>query len=161
MFYYLVIFYIITCKYFKMKKLVPIVLSVALLAVSGCKKFEETINKAATEGSLSCTVKGRTYTAGTVSVGVTDNAFLMSGSQMSDEERIRIDIGKYTGSGKYTFDGRYNSASYYENDSKSHSSISGEIEIISTGNKSAKSTFYFQTLDSVMITDGKFDVNWE
>lgn len=144
-----------------MKKLIPIVLSVALLAVSGCKKFEETVNKVATKGSLSCTVKGRTYTAGTVAVTVTDNAFLIGGSQMSDEERLRIDIGKYTGSGKYTFDGRYNSATYHENDSKSHSSISGEIEVISTGDKSAKGTFYFQTLDSVMITDGKFDVKWE
>ncbi len=142
-----------------MKKLVPIVLSLALLAVSGCKKFEETINKAATEGSLSCTVKGRTYTAGTVSVGVTDNAFLMSGSQMSDDESLNINIGNYKGAGKYTFDGRYNNARYTNSDS--HASISGEIEIISTGDKSAKGTFYFQTIDSVMITDGKFDVNWK
>lgn len=144
-----------------MKKIVPIVLSLALLAVSGCKKFEETVNKVATKGSLSCTANGRTYTAGTVAVTVTDNAFLIGGSQMSDEERLSINIGKYTGAGKYTFDGRYNNASYHENDSKSHSSIYGEMEIISTGDKSAKGTFYFQTLDSVMVTDGKFDVKWE
>ncbi|HLO69311.1 MAG TPA: DUF6252 family protein [Flavipsychrobacter sp.] len=142
-----------------MKKLIPIVLSVALLAVSGCKKFEETVNKVATKGSLSCTVKGRTYTAGTVAVTVTDNTFMLRGSQMSDEESLDIDLLKYKGPGKYELSYMYNGATY--RDSKTHNAVYGEIEVISTGDKSAKGTFYFQTDDSVMVTDGKFDVKWE
>lgn len=142
-----------------MKKIVPIVLSVALLAVSGCKKFEETVNKVATQGSLSATANGKVYTAGSVDVTVTNDAFIVRGSQMSDDESLRIDIGKYTGAGKYEFDGRFNSA--YYRDSKMHNSLSGQVEVISTGDKSAKGTFYFQTSDSLMVTDGKFDVKWE
>ncbi|OSZ78051.1 hypothetical protein CAP35_07220 [Chitinophagaceae bacterium IBVUCB1] len=142
-----------------MKKIIPIVLSLALLGVGSCKKFEETVNKAATKGSLSATVNGRTYNAGNVAVTVTDKAFIVGGSQLSDEESLELFINKYKGPGKYTIDHIYNTAKYY--DSKSHSSVYGEIEIISTGEKSAKGTFYFQTNDSLMVTDGKFDVKWE
>lgn len=64
-----------------MKKIVPIALSLALLAVSSCKKFEETVNKVATQGSLSATANGKVYTAGSVDVTVTNDAFIVRGSQ--------------------------------------------------------------------------------
>lgn len=142
-----------------MKKIIPVVMSIALLTVSSCKKLTDSIDKAGSKGTLSATINGKTYTAGNVTTTVTSNAFMFKGAQSSNDESLTISINKYNaGTNKYNFDLIYNTANYY--DTKSHHAVSGEIQIESTGDKSAKGTFYFKADDSLEVKDGKFDINW-
>lgn len=143
-----------------MKKIIPVILSVTLLGMGACKKLENAANKASTHGTMTATVGGKSYSAGSVAVTVTSTAFLINGANASSDETLDIAIEKYDkAKSKYTIDYVLNTANYH--DTKGHHAVSGDVEIQSTGDKSAKGTFSFVTEDSLKVTNGNFDVSWD
>jgi hypothetical protein len=150
---------IIAAKLYKMRKIIPVLL-LTLLGAASCKKLTSAVDKASSHGSLSATVGSKSYTAGSVVVTATSTAFMVKGATSSSDEKLDIFIDNYSKSKtKYTIGYVLHTANYYDN--KSHHAVYGEVEVISTGDKSAKGTFSFTTEDSLKVTNGNFDVKWD
>lgn len=143
-----------------MKRIIPVILSAALLGMGACKKITDTANKAATQGSLTATVGSKSYTAPSVKAQIVGKSLWIKGNDAGSDEVLDLNLDNYsTDKTKYTIELITNKASYY--DTKSHSSLYGEVQMQSSGDKSAKGTFSFTTTDSMKVTGGSFDVKWE
>lgn len=146
-----------------MKPAIVTFLSLTVLAISSCKKIENALNDTATNGSITATVDGRSYTAGKVNgAGSTaTKIFSVKGSAFSNDEELYINIYNYTQTtGKYILGSGLNSATYVTDRGVEHISVSGELDLESTGENSAKGTFHFDAESGVKVTDGKFEVKW-
>ena len=136
-------------------------LSLIFLAVSSCKKLNDTINNVKTQGSLSATIDGKEYSAGATTISFGSKTLWLKGSNFSSDEELSITISNYDKAvTKYTLDNIYNTADY-SGDKGDLDSDSGELEIQSTGEKSAKGTFHFESQDGRKVTNGSFNVSWD
>ena len=144
-----------------MKKIITAVLLMSLSVTFSCNK----INNFAGDndnGTLSATVDGKSITPAKVSAGLSSSTLSFNGSNFDNDEELSITIYEYDKAiNKYSFNLIYNQASYTGNDNNSHLATSGELYIESTGEKSAKGTFYFDAENGIKVTDGKFDIHWD
>jgi hypothetical protein len=144
-----------------MRAIVIIFLGLALLGAGSCKKLNETINNVKTQGSISATIDGKDYVAGATTISFGSKTLWLKGSNFSSDETLSITIENYDKSvTKYTFDSFKNTADY-SGDKGDLDSDSGEFEIQSTGEKSAKGTFHFESSDGRKVTNGSFNVSWD
>jgi hypothetical protein len=143
------------------RAIITAALSLALLGAGSCKKLNETINDVKTQGSLSANIDGKQYSAGATTISFGSNTLWLKGSNFSSDEELSITISNYDKAvSKYTLDNIYNTADY-TGDKGDLDSDSGELEIQSTGEKSAKGTFHFESQDGRKVTNGSFDVSWD
>jgi len=145
-----------------MKTLVAVALSLTFLSALSCKKVESAINDTATRGNLTATIDGTSYTAPTVNGSVSGTTFFLKGNRFGNDEEISFDVSNYsTSQTHYDIDIPYVNGRYVTPGGDIRTATSGEINIESTGAKSAKGTFSFQTENGTEVTNGKFDVSWD
>jgi hypothetical protein len=145
-----------------MKTIVTASLSLLFLGTISCKKVESAINDTATQGNLTANVDGASYTAPTVSGSVSGTTFFLRGNRFGNDEEISFDVSNYsTSQTHYDISIPYVSGRYITPGGDTRTATSGEINIESTGDKSAKGTFSFETENGTKVTDGKFDVHWD
>lgn len=145
-----------------MRTIITTALSLAILGISSCKKIDDTINKTKSQGSLSATVNGKSYTAGATTISFGAHTLWLKGTNFSNDEELSISLSDYDASKtKYALDFINNTADYKDGGSVKLHASTGELELQRTGNKSAKGTFNFETQDGIKVTNGNFDVSWD
>lgn len=148
-----------------MKPISISIFSLCLLSMFSCKKLEDTVNKTAgnnDEGTITATIDGTPYTSPSVSAGLSGTTLFLRGVDFSNDEELSVTIDGFDATAKtFDIDLYHTTGSYSDKGGNSHRGVSGQVTIESATSTTAKGTFYFDTDDSMKITNGKFDLNWK
>ena len=113
------------------------------------------------QGSLSDSIDGKQYSAPSTSINFTGNLLLLKGRNFGSDEHLTIHIANYDKAvTKYSLD-EFSNTVDYGGDKGGIKSKTGEFEIQSTGDKSAKGSFHCENGEGKKITNGSFDVRWD